>query len=352
VLESARKDRELSQSQALSHDQYVKDFLANALNQDIEIRIRLATYFSNVSDTTYKLGWSKYLADLEQLRDSLRLQINADERKLLNLQQAGSADQAEITELKRNLAWRYGELGYSEPNRDVVSNPRAPASVSFQPVAALDATVLFTAQNTTGVARCLAASGIKYVARYYRPSTSRIASVTHDEIIALASNGVRVVAVQAGASASPGRFSAAYGKQTATETFSYARSVGQPGGTAIFFVVDFDPTSDLIESAVKPFFASINEVNKSESDLARRYRIGAYGSGAVIQSLRSAGLIDFGWLALATGWNGSANVLKDQTWDLRLASADGPSPCGGLSMDQTVISSRVNGADVSFTISP
>jgi len=66
-LEGARKDRELLQSQASFHDNYVKDFLEKALNQDVEIRIRLATYFSNVSDTTYKQGWDAYLKQIGDL---------------------------------------------------------------------------------------------------------------------------------------------------------------------------------------------------------------------------------------------------------------------------------------------
>jgi len=125
-LESARKDRELSQSRATFHDTYIKDFLEKgALNQDIEIRIRLAKYFADVSDDSYKAGWSNYFADLSELRNKLRMEIDSGERQLYDLQQSRPPDDARIAEIKRDLAWKYGELGYSEPNRDVVRDPRS-----------------------------------------------------------------------------------------------------------------------------------------------------------------------------------------------------------------------------------
>jgi hypothetical protein len=56
-------------------DGYVKDFLDTALKQDIEVRIRFATYFASVSSE--KNDWTKYLGDLTALRDAKKLEIDS-----------------------------------------------------------------------------------------------------------------------------------------------------------------------------------------------------------------------------------------------------------------------------------
>jgi hypothetical protein len=125
ALESARKERELVQSKVTFHESYIKEFLQNALRQDIEGRLRLAAYFSNVSDEEFKTGWQDYLRNLNDVRKGLREQINLGERTLYQLQQERPQDQVKILELERNLKWQYGELGYLEPGRDVVKDPRS-----------------------------------------------------------------------------------------------------------------------------------------------------------------------------------------------------------------------------------
>jgi hypothetical protein len=48
-LEDARKETEVRLSQQAAHQQYIKDFFATAINQDIELRIRFADYFANLA---------------------------------------------------------------------------------------------------------------------------------------------------------------------------------------------------------------------------------------------------------------------------------------------------------------
>jgi hypothetical protein len=120
-LEDARKLRELAHSKTTFHDTYVKDFFNEALKQDIEVRIRLAMYFARVADNDYKEDWRNYLKDLTDLRGQIRQEINDRETKLNQLQQAAQDDLPARAQLSRELQWRYGELGYAEPNRDVGS---------------------------------------------------------------------------------------------------------------------------------------------------------------------------------------------------------------------------------------
>jgi hypothetical protein len=105
-------------------DGYVKDFLNTALNQDIEVRLRFAKYFSSVSSE--KDDWAKYLADLTKLRDAQRQAIDRLEGEWQQLSDQPRADASKINEAKRHLDWAYGEVGYLAPNRSTTSNPRAP----------------------------------------------------------------------------------------------------------------------------------------------------------------------------------------------------------------------------------
>ena len=123
-LEDARKGRELSQTRAAFHDTYIKDFVEKAVGQDIELRIRLAAYFAGVSDDSYKTGWRSYHKELSDLRDKTREMINTGERQLFEIQESDHPDPVLTAEIKRKLAWWYGELGYSRPDRDVVGDPR------------------------------------------------------------------------------------------------------------------------------------------------------------------------------------------------------------------------------------
>jgi hypothetical protein len=119
-LEDARKAREEAQGKMAFHDQYIKDFINMGLNQDIEIRIRLATYFANLSDDDYKQGWKDYLKALTDLRSNIRTKINEDTAKLYELGLTGGVnDVPTIRRLGRELGWEVAELGYARQDTDI-----------------------------------------------------------------------------------------------------------------------------------------------------------------------------------------------------------------------------------------
>lgn len=105
-------------------DGYVKDFLNTALNQDIEVRIRFAKYFSSVSSN--KTDWQSYLSDLTRLRDAKKLEIDSLEEAWEKLANQPRANATEVNRAQRHLDWTYSEVGYVAPNRSTLSNPRAP----------------------------------------------------------------------------------------------------------------------------------------------------------------------------------------------------------------------------------
>jgi len=291
----------------------MEKFLTNALNQDIEIRIRLATYFANVSALTYKQGWAAYLKELVKLRDGIRKDINDKEKELHEKQQiAGPGDQV-IAEILRDLHWKYGELNYAEPDRNVLSDPRATPS-THTPNALAGETVFDTPASITDiVADCLAKSGIKAVGRYYAKSPWKI--LKQEEMKTLAKFGIQVIPVYEDNPTSASYFSFERGKEDADRAFNHARNEAkQPTGTVVFFTVDYNATASDVDSMIMSYCEGVNAAKSN--DALNQYRIGVYGSGLVIDRLRAAGLIEKGWLASPRGWSGTANVASGSSWDL------------------------------------
>lgn len=187
-----------------------------------------------------------------------------------------------------------------------------------------ESTIFDTTTNLRASASCLAAAGVKHVARYYRPTAAR--SLTSEEAQALSAAGISIVMIYQ-ATGQSSDFSRQTGQNVANAVFPYARdTVRQPPGTAIFFAVDFDASDEQITNLVIPYFTALNEANRSQPE-SNRYRVGVYGSGQVVQRLRSAGLIEMAWLGASRGWRGTARAIDEGTWDLRQTSFDAASQC-------------------------
>jgi hypothetical protein len=112
-------------SQKLNHDAIaMARFFSGLLNQDIELRIRFAEYFSFVSSESHP--WRTYLDDLKKLRAEKRKEIDeleADWEKVTGTLPRNTGKQ---NELDRHLLWAYNEVGYVPRDRSATSNPRAP----------------------------------------------------------------------------------------------------------------------------------------------------------------------------------------------------------------------------------
>src|ERR1700745_3408459 len=83
-LQKAQQEVELKQKEIESkaqdlHQTYISKFLDTALNQDIELRLRLSEYFSYVSEQESREQWRKYHEQLEKRRDAIRTSINQKE---------------------------------------------------------------------------------------------------------------------------------------------------------------------------------------------------------------------------------------------------------------------------------
>jgi lysozyme family protein len=123
------KAAERTAKQAEFRELYIKEFLSNALNQDVELRIRFAEYFSHVSTDTVRDDWVRYRDNLLNARNAIREDIDKLEEAWWAVAQTPrSFGNPEQERLERILAWKYKEVGYVERNRSVTANPRIAAT--------------------------------------------------------------------------------------------------------------------------------------------------------------------------------------------------------------------------------
>ena len=129
-LEEAKAAAERSAKQEQFREEYVKSFMEKGLDQDIELRLRLAEYFASVSPPELQVGWIGYRTQLEGKRTKIRDEINELEKKWRAMASVPNSNQGDVDELERKLTWDYKELGYVERNRSVSTNPRLPEQTS------------------------------------------------------------------------------------------------------------------------------------------------------------------------------------------------------------------------------
>lgn len=113
-------------------------------------------------------------------------------------------------------------------------------------------------------------------------------------------------------------FSSARGTEDAKEALVFARGLKQPVGSPVYFAVDYDASMAEIEGEITQYFNAVRV-----QLLPHLYKVGVYGSGAVLDHLTSSGLVEFGWLSMSGGWLGS-NTDKD--WNIH--QIGGGTVCG------------------------
>jgi hypothetical protein len=167
-------------------------------------------------------------------------------------------------------------------------------------------------------ASALAAAGVKTIIRYYSRDTTRPSKrVTRVEANQFCASGLRLGIVHEGRRGNQAtNFDRSCGVADALYSRQYgANEIGQPGGTAIYFGIDFDASLDEIRTRIIPYFQGIADAFASQSDLPH-YLVGVYGSGRTCDAILNAGLASFAWLAQSTGWAGHQSFLDSRRWAL------------------------------------
>ncbi|MEM1299609.1 MAG: TIGR02594 family protein [Pseudomonadota bacterium] len=162
----------------------------------------------------------------------------------------------------------------------------------------------------------LRAGGTETIIRYFNHQNSGSLPekrVEPAEAAAIADEGLSLAIVfqqRGGAGGNIGDLDAQSGCTDAKRAMVLADRIGQPDGSAIYFAVDHDfyKASDL--ASIEAYFGAV------ASQFGGKYRIGVYGSGTVGKTVRDAGHADLIWLAAATGWSGTRDMLKTNAWAL------------------------------------
>ena len=157
-------------------------------------------------------------------------------------------------------------------------------------------------------------SQLDFVARYYRSPTSRWPTLSASEAQRLSSLGVKIVAVWEWHSHDPAYFSYNSGYSDAMSASSQAKVIGQPPGSAIYFAVDYNAPGGDIAGAIQQYFQGVAAGLAAAGGGRPEYKVGVYGSGAVCDAIKRAGLAQYTWLTGSTSWAGTLNY---DDWNIR-----------------------------------
>lgn len=139
------------------------------------------------------------------------------------------------------------------------------------------------------VAARLQAAGVEYVGRYLGKSWK---SISQKEVDVLSNAGLKIISIWETNPTNARYFSEDKGIVDGQEALAYAKSIGQPEGSAIYFAVDYDALSaDL--PAILSYFSGIRQ------SLGKHYKVGAYGSCAVLEMLHRSIAADCYWQTAA-----------------------------------------------------
>jgi hypothetical protein len=147
-----------------------------------------------------------------------------------------------------------------------------------------------TKLNATS-AKALASAGVTHVGRYLDDNWK---ALELDEVNAIKAAGLKIFSIFEKAATKVAYFTAAQGKADALEAIKFAKSLGQPDGTAIYFTVDYDAQQRDF-STILTYFMAVKANLKG-------YKVGAYGSYSVLTYLHANQMADYYFQTYA--WSG------------------------------------------------
>jgi hypothetical protein len=194
------------------------------------------------------------------------------------------------------------------------SPPSPPPPLPVQPSkAAQSGRGVDLATDAGAVLNELSGSRLDFVARYYREPQSRWPPLSLGEAQLMSSLGLKIVAIWESHSRKAAHFSYSSGFSDAMMAYQQAKAIGQPPGSAIYFAVDFDAQGWSFER-VDEYFRGIQAGLTAASGGLSDYAVGVYGSGAVCDAVKRAGLARYSWLSNSIGWTGS---IAYEDWNIR-----------------------------------
>jgi hypothetical protein len=117
--ETALKQSEQNLNQLTFRQKSIQDFSSTGLQQDIELRIRLADYFSALSDDEYRKKWVAYLESLTARREKSKALLD-DLYDKIDIESAKSEpNELALRKLNRAKRWLEAEFNPVEPSERV-----------------------------------------------------------------------------------------------------------------------------------------------------------------------------------------------------------------------------------------
>jgi hypothetical protein len=179
--------------------------------------------------------------------------------------------------------------------------------------------IIDTPWKTTARLPNLHAAGVRTIIRYYNHANSTKLPekrVERAEALAIAAAGMGLAVVFQQRQKLIIDFTIDKGRAAGARAVELTASVGQPAGGVIYFGVDSDfvAASELLQ--IRRFFEGVKELLDSPAPGQPPFIVGAYGSGKVLEHLRTNGLAARFWLAQSTGWSGYNAFKTSGRWHL------------------------------------
>jgi len=176
---------------------------------------------------------------------------------------------------------------------------------------------------------------VNTVIRYYDQTNETLPgkTVRQSEVDLLARNGFDLMVVFQHNNSNIASFTTARGISDANRSLDLAASIKQQKGSAVYFGVDGGFGSSQEIAAINTYFGKAGPLVR-----AGGYKIGAYANGQVCTELLKAGLVDYCWLANATGWPGYTSFYNSKNWTMTQGL---PKDCGGINVDFDVVNANM-----------
>ena len=153
-----------------------------------------------------------------------------------------------------------------------------------------------------------------FVCRYYCANQSSSKILTRREAEEF-SKYMDLVSVYQDSNNRPEYFSYEIGYNDANNAVNYAtNTIDQPQNSAIYFAIDFNPSMDIINANIIPYFKGIKAAFKA---MQAPYWIGVYGSGLVCDVIKNMGLANYTWLAKSSGYLGTSEYNDPEKYSIR-----------------------------------
>lgn len=183
-----------------------------------------------------------------------------------------------------------------------------------------------TVSNVTNLVGSLKVHEYFFVARYYSlAGNSKRTSAA--EMAAIGNAGLKRISVYQNLHNAYSKFSASIAQGDASDAISQAKACGQMSG-AIYFAVDYDASASEIDGNIKAHFQILKNMLR-----AAGYSLGVYGSSLTCKKLKEAGIVDYTWLAMSTGWG------HGTTWSSWNIHQTVPVSLGGIDFDKNEVNS-------------